>query len=196
MKDTASSRTRLLLGGSLLVVGAVLIGIAVTRDAPTSPIDPTPEPTATPTTEVDRSWPDELSYRPLAFGSDAANPPTEIDPDESGLHLWVDLEGWFVWDVGSDRPGRFVEIEVDGEFPPAGIRTVGNAEATLVEPGRLLIGFPADGPTVSGVRFNPGFFTRRIHVSAEPGEEILLGFDSVTAPIPLEIGKGRPLPTD
>lgn len=195
VKKTVDGRARLLVGGLFLVVGAVLIGFAVIRDDPARP-DASPITTTTTTTEVDRSWPPDLSYRPMAFGSDASNPPAEIDPAESGLHLWLDFEGWFLWDVGTNRPGRFVEIEVDGEVPLEGIRTVGNAEATLVEPDRLLIGFPSGGPTVSGVRFNPGFFTRTIRIEAEPADAILLGIESVPAPIPLEIGKGRPLPTD
>lgn len=193
-----SSRGRRLAGMTLLIVGIVVLGYASSRNRGSDPggaVPPTTTTTAPTTTAPTGSgWPVEAEFRPLVFGADLLNP---LPVEDVGLHLWLDYDGWYLWSTGTNRERTLVFVEVDGEIPEASIRRVGAVTHRIPEPHRLMLLFEPGEPAVSGIRFNPGFFTSRIRVdTAAEGQTILLGTDEVPAALPLEIHKNRPLETD
>lgn len=187
MSTDSSRRPRILVGVVLLAVGVFVLVLAGTREDARS--EPTVEPTRGGST-----WPKEIEYRPVLFGPDAFEPPDTADPALHGLHLWVDLDGWFLWSVGSDREPVTLSVTVDSTFPEASIRTIGPADAVLLAPDVLVITFAPGGHDFAGVRFNPGFFTGEIEIRSTPEEATIgLGTGSVPADLPLQLRKGEGL---
>ncbi len=138
-------------------------------------------------------WPTAITFRPPALGTTGAPAPTGPVELAPGLYLWSDLQDWHLWAVGEDRAPISGTITVSSEVGSVSSEGTNDAEVSA-EGGRITFTL-AGGSDISGIRFNPGFFSDRIEVAVDGDAPTLrVGALSVEVSLPLTLVMHQPLP--
>jgi len=174
-----STQLRIALGTALLLIGGVIAVLAMTRtgeggdpaDPPVPPPSTTttttrPTTSTTPASDDQEGWPSEVEGRPPVFGDRGTPPGDDLDTDP-GIYLWSDFDGWHLWVVQSpDDPLVEGRIRSEGAFVRADPEGERGAQVT-VEHDIVTFVLGSDGARVSGISFNPAFFTPSLVVEVD-----------------------------
>jgi len=197
---------RRLIGGSLLVLAAVVAVLVVTGrgdggerpvgrliasdlgDAGTEHDGPSTTAAAAPlaTAPAGPTWTVAAIGRPTALGPDGTPPPTSPVDLEDGAYLWNDFNGWHLWLVG-DATGP-VTVTTDDRF--AKVDPVGGAPAVDAGDERFVLSRGSTDAPVVGVDFNPGFFAEELTIAADDSTALHLGGLVALTPSPAVVRYG------
>ncbi|MFN8017193.1 MAG: hypothetical protein U0P45_03625 [Acidimicrobiales bacterium] len=175
-----------------LVVVAVVLGIAV--------IGGIAAMVANRGGKEDRAWPDAVGGRPAGLGSEGDTAATITDPTAApGVYLWNSFDGWHLWVVNGDGvAGVKGTIESTDDISKAEPSSKGSG--TVQVDGKTATFDLSGDPTVAGIDFEPGFFSKQITVTLEgpdgpiPAKLVTLGRQGHPKAVPVVIDK--PLVSD
>ena len=145
--------------------------------------------------EEKRAWPDAVGGRPAGLGEEGDTAAEVGDPTAApGVYLWNSFDGWHLWVVnGGEVQGAKGTIESTVDIAKAEPSAKGSGS---VEVDGKTATFELDGSSkVSGIDFEPGFFSKRITVTLEgpdgpiPATLVTLGRQGHPDAVPVVIDK-------
>lgn len=143
------------------------------------------------TTEApkERSWPDELDFKPTVLGGRDEGIEQVPADAPSGIYIWSDFSGWHLWIVDPvGKAGAKGNLFSDADFGDASLAE--NSLGTVALEGANV---PYDFSTagrVAGFHFGPGFYATSITVNPSgPDLPIFLGVESTPAQSPYTMTK-------
>ena len=145
--------------------------------------------------EEERAWPKAVGGRPAGLGQEKDTADEVTAPTaKPGVYLWNSFDGWHLWVVnGGEVKGAKGTIESSVDMGKA---VASSPESGTVEVNGKTATFDLSEATkVSGVDFEPGFYSKQITVTLEgpdgpiPAELVTLGTQGHPDAVPVVIDK-------
>jgi hypothetical protein len=179
-------RTWLFLAlGVVVALAAVLIVIVVKR----GPVEP-----------VERAWPKSVGGRPAGLGADNETADEAEVTAKPGVYLWSSFDGWHLWVVTGDGVGAVKGTIASDEGIDRARLSADGQGTVAIEGEAATFSLPADAP-VSGIDFEPKFFTKKLTVTLTDAagkridpSVVTLGSATPATKVPIVIDK--PVVTD
>lgn len=188
-REATRPKRRIWLWVAIVVVlglAGVLIAVVVRNG---NPLDP-----------EERAWPRSVGGRPAGLGADNETADEVTPTAKPGVYVWNSFDGWHVWVVNGDGvAGVKGTIRSDDGIDRARISAKDQGSVSLGDDTATFT-LSADA-AVTGVDFEPEFFTKRLTVTitdldgkALSPSLVTLGTDTRVTKLPIVIDK--PVVTD